>query len=481
MTKFSRPRTTVRSCITLFLLVALPVFGATGTIFYNSSAGSPAKTVRTISADGSNSREISLVVPSPALPTVSRDGRSLLVTSGGPLASVMLSQNVFRIDLTTGATSPITHYVDTLSDGNTTYTNNLGEEVGFTSYSYYTTHLPNHKAFSPTGDRVAVLDLPAVSGRQPGGIRLAAVQSPVLEVYPVQQTFPIGEWLMAGAERTGVNQAGDGLDWHPTQEEVLAVFRSDIPSFGNLGEGKTEGTVVMVFATSGLNPFRRALTKPTGRSYVDFNSFYSLSEAEQDYAPAISRDGSKVAYVRNTVASDSRIGLGFRLAKCAIRIVNYDGSGDRELVSFGNDLWITKVAWSPDGTELAFDIAPRLVVNGLELQLGDLARSEIHIVRVSDASIRLLAPAPAAYPSWSPLSTAPPPVKGPEMRATRAGNQIDLQISNLVIGQQLDIETTTDLVRWTTSQTITASAATRSISLPLSGQGGGQFFRVRLR
>jgi hypothetical protein len=480
MIKHIYPLAAVRSFIAFFLLTGLPVFGATGTIFYNSSTGSPAKTVRAISADGANSREISLSVPSPALPTVSRDGRSLLVTSGGPLASVMLSQNVFRIDLATGVTTPITHYVDTTSDGITTYTNYAGEP-DFTTYSYYTTHLPNHKAFSPSGDRVAVLDLSAVSGREPGGIRLAAVQSPVLEVYPVQQAFPIGDRLLTGAERTSVNQAGDGLDWHPTREELVGPFRSDIPSFGNFGESQTEGTVVMVFATSGTSPFLRRLTAPTGRYFHDFNAFFSTSETEQDYAPAISRDGSKVAYVRNTIAADTRNGLGFQLAKCAIHIVNYDGSGDRELVSFGDNRWITKVAWSPDDTELVFDIAPRLVVNGLELQMGDPALSAIHIVRVSDASTRLLVPAPAAYPSWSPLSSAPDPVKAPEFRVTRAGNQIDLQISNLTIGQQFDLESTTNLVSWTTSQTITASAETQTVSVPLSGQERGKFFRVRLR
>lgn len=97
----------------LLLFANVPLFGATGTIFYNGSTDASPKTLRSISADGSNNREIPLSIPFPALPQVSRDGRSLLVTSGGPLASVMLSQNVFRIDLATGAIAPITHYVDT--------------------------------------------------------------------------------------------------------------------------------------------------------------------------------------------------------------------------------------------------------------------------------------------------------------------------------------------------------------------------------
>ncbi|MBX3734532.1 MAG: hypothetical protein KF791_18295, partial [Verrucomicrobiae bacterium] len=200
-------------------------------------------------------------------------------------------------------------------------------------------------------------------------------------------------------------------------------------------------------------------------------------------APAISRDGSKVAYVRNTLASDTRVGLPgiFRLVRCAIRIINDDGTGDRELVAFGNNLWITKVSWSPDDTELVFDIAPRLIVNGLELQMGDETRSEIHIVRTSDASIRLLAAAPAAFPSWSPLGSTPRPPDPPVLRATRVENEIQLELTNLASGQQVDLESTTDFIRWTASQTITASTATQNISVPLSHEARAQFFRVRLR
>src|SRR5690606_25991365 len=112
---------------------------------------------------------------------------------------------------------------------------------------------------------------------------------------------------------TTVNQAGDGVDWHPIQNELISTFRSNIPTTGTLGPGETEGTVVMIFASSGVNPFIRRLTTPTGRTFIDFNTFVSISELEQDYAPAISRDGTKVAYLRNTLFTDSRLGLGIYL------------------------------------------------------------------------------------------------------------------------------------------------------------------------
>src|SRR5687767_11746477 len=102
MTKNNCAFTMVRNSLALVFLTALPVFGATGTIYYNSSTALPIKVVRAVSANGATNREIPLPVPSPDLPVVSRNGRALLVTSGGPLAAVMLSQNVFHFDLNTG-------------------------------------------------------------------------------------------------------------------------------------------------------------------------------------------------------------------------------------------------------------------------------------------------------------------------------------------------------------------------------------------
>jgi hypothetical protein len=469
----------------LRLLAGLGVFAgvqvkaSTGTVFYNQPLGSAALAVRAIGADGTNDRAIPLPVASASYPIVSRDGRHLLVTATDPVLKVMLSENVISVDLATGAAIPITHYVDTLSDGITIYTN-LANEPDFDTYSYYTAHFPNWKAYSPNADRVVVMDLSSVSGKEPGGVRLPPTQAPVLEVYPVRQTFPLGDRLFTGAERTGVNQAGDGVDWHPLREELVGAFRSDIPSFGNLGESMTEGTVIMVFAASGLNPFIRKLTSPTGRSFVDFNTFVIVSETEQDYAPAISRDGTKVAYVRNTLVSDSRVGLDITLGKCAIRIINYDGSGDRELLSFGNNLWVTKLAWSPDDSEIAFDVAPRLVINGLELQAGDLTRSEIHIAQVNNASVRLLARAPASHPSWSPLNSAPEPPGKPGFRVMRTGNELELELTDLVAGRQVEIESTTDLVRWTSTRSFAAPGVTHKISMAPSAGVKSEFFRVRL-
>ncbi len=473
----------ITSVVGFALLTAAQVHGADGTLYYNRTTNpNPIPTVRAIRADGTNDRPIPIALPFAASPTVSRDGQYLLVTSADPiLFNQMISQNVFRVNLATGATTPISHYVDTLSDGITTYINRF-DEPDFDTYSYYTSHLPNYKAFSPTGDRVAVLKLTSVSGKQPGGVRLPPTQSPWLEVFPVQQTNQLGEFLFSGAERTGINQTGDGLDWHPTMNQVVGAFRQDIPATTNLGPSLTEGTVIKVFNATGLNPFLRNLTAPTGTKYYDFNTFYIITTTSQDYAPAVSSDGSKVAYVRNTLEADSRIDFGAsRLINSSLRVINYDGSGDQELLSFGPGIWITKLAWSPDNTEIAFDPAPQLVVNGLKLQMADVLNSQIHIVKVSDQSLRVLAAAPAAFPTCSPLTANPAPIQLPDVRISRTGNRVDLDLSKLEIGRQFDVESSLNLIQWTRVETFTATTTTRTVSITPPDLIKREFYRIATR
>jgi len=122
--------------VTSFIAVQL-LHGADGTIYYNRPSNpTQIPAVRAIRANGSNDRPIPIVLPFAAHPVVSRDGRQLLVTSADPiLYNQMISQNVFRIDLATGVKSPISHYVDTLSNGTITYINRF-DEPDFDTYSY---------------------------------------------------------------------------------------------------------------------------------------------------------------------------------------------------------------------------------------------------------------------------------------------------------------------------------------------------------
>ena len=56
-------------------------------------------------------------------------------------------------------------------------------------------------------------------------------------------------------------------------------------------------------------PFLRALTTPVGNwfSRVDLFTSYLTSFAQHDYAPAISPDGSRVAYARHNIVGDRNV------------------------------------------------------------------------------------------------------------------------------------------------------------------------------
>jgi hypothetical protein len=92
-----------------------------------------------------------------------------------------------------------------------------------------------------------------------------------------------------------------------------------------------------------------------------------------------------------------------------------------------------------------------------------------------------LAPAPAAFPSWSPLNSGPEATQPPGFRAIRTGNQIELELSNLVNGRQVEVESTPDLVRWTSARTFAAPGATHKVAITPRPDVRAEFFRIRLR
>ena len=314
---------------------------------------------------------------------------------------------------------------------------------------------------------------------------LGGGRTPVLEVYPAAGPSLIGHLLFAGGFRTGNNQGGDGVDWHPNLGEVVGTFSDDIPVTGTTGVRGSEGTVLVVFATDGrLDPFVRKLTRPAGvwNSYIDLVTWIFTRADENDYAPAISPDGTQVAYLRHTIRFDSRISDLHKLpAVCAIRVINYDGTGDREVLQLADGLWVTRVAWSPDGSELAFDLSPQLFSQGDPLLAGDITRSEIHLVRADGTNPRPLVPAPAAYPTWSPLGIVVPPPSPPGIRITRNGEALEVQVSGLTPGRELDLERSTDLDGWALVHREMASGASRTFRLEPPAANVPGFFRISTR
>ncbi|MBE0539978.1 MAG: PD40 domain-containing protein [Verrucomicrobia bacterium] len=293
--------------------------------------------------------------------------------------------------------------------------------------------------------------------------------------------MPAGPYVFLSAqERDGFNQGGDGVDWHPTLNEVVATVASDVPAIGTAGRTSLGGTVLAVFSTTSISPFLRKLTNPVGEA----NAFFDLSTliysiaTPHDYAPAISPNGTRVTYVRHTLRQDTRydgVAIAPMPAICSIRVINYDGTGDREVLRMAEGLWVTKIAWSPEGSQIAFDLSPQQVLNGWNSLSGDATQSAIYVVNENGTNPHLLAAAPAAYPTWAASQSA----ARPGLQIRRDGNGLELRIDQLTPGRGFVVERSIALPTWTPLATLVATNSTQLLTI--TPNAGERFAVYRIR
>ena len=206
--------------------------GADGVLYYNSvpNQNAPAQ-LRRINGDGTADQLLSVALKEAAFPTASRDGQRLLITSTDPDRPFKLSQNVYSLDLVSGQISKVTAFEDfvrTRSGEFLVKPNGVLEHPDDPVVSAYTTHLPNYKAYAPDGSRVAVMNFSATSGTLLGTdstLQRFSASTPSLALHIVGNPQPLGTSLQQGADRTGANHGGEGVDWHPNLEEVARFVR----------------------------------------------------------------------------------------------------------------------------------------------------------------------------------------------------------------------------------------------------------------
>jgi hypothetical protein len=129
-------------------------------VYYNrfTSLNTPA-TIRRVGGDGTGDEAFAVNLPSPIYPTISRNGRFLLMTSTDPGRPFKISNNVYIADLLTGAFGRATSYEDEVETGGVRFKTDLAQLFGNNTISYYKVNYPYHKALSPNGTQVVVMNL----------------------------------------------------------------------------------------------------------------------------------------------------------------------------------------------------------------------------------------------------------------------------------------------------------------------------------
>src|SRR5262249_10741146 len=114
---------------------------------------------------------------------------------------------------------------------------------------------------------------------------------------------------------------------------------------------------------------------------------------------AFSPDGRQVAYIRMVNGYSG----GFPIFGIpSIRVINIDGTGDRELLRFTQGSYVSRVSWSPDGSRLVFDLGRQTSISGYPVPLIDATTSGLYLMNADGSGVVQIQTPPAVFPSWNP-------------------------------------------------------------------------------
>ena len=86
----------------------------------------------------------------------------------------------------------------------------------------------------------------------------------------------------------------------------------------------------------------------------------------------------------------------------SLRTARVDVTADRELFRFNPGLFPTHVSWSPDGSQLTFDLGQQLLVDGSPA-FGTAGQTvATYLINNDGSKLRRLLDAPSGFPAWSP-------------------------------------------------------------------------------
>jgi len=381
----SIPRFCPRRLLAAFAVIATAV-STQAQILYVKPFGTGAQQVgqlRQINADGTGDTAVDVPFPDVIGPIASPDGVQFAVSAVDPARPNQLSRNVFTVNRGTGEFHNASNFVDNLNGDNTyTYV-----------YAFY-------KAFSPDGTKVAVN-----SYYRSGGGGASETGTPVLQIFPSDGSAGSLALVHADPFLDGTHHGGEGVDWSPVNADLLvAPIKWDAPliSGGGVGEATAIFTAEPVTGAGAAHQ----LTFPRADSTSNIGTGEVLLWGEHDYQPKFSPDGTRVAYVRS-FQSVSNLRIIPDPFVESLRIVRLDGTSDVAILNFQPGFYVTSVAWSPDGTQLIFDIGPQAFSNGYPLAYAVPDTNSVYVVNGDGSGLRQFLAPPAGQVSWEIAPPAP--------------------------------------------------------------------------
>ncbi|CAN5574817.1 hypothetical protein BH20VER3_BH20VER3_03900 [soil metagenome] len=392
MRSFHQPnRHPRRPCVLASLLifaVVAPCITATGQILYVRQINNGTQLVgqlRQVNADGTGDTAVAVPFADVYGPVPVPTGAQLALSAVDPARPNQLSRNVFTVNRATGTTQNVTHFVDMVDPNTLAYTY---------VYGFY-------KAFSPDGTLVAVN-----SYYRSGGNGASETGTPILQIFPSDGSAG-GSIALVHADPflDGTHHGGEGIDWSPAnQNQLIAPFKWDAPFISGGGVGEATALFLTEPVTGGGNI--RQLTFPRADHFSNIGTGEVAIWGEHDYQPKFSPNGTGVAYVRSfQLLSNLRLVPDPYIQ--SIRIASVDGSSDFQVISFQAGLYVTRVDWSPDGTQLIFDLGPQAFDSGYPLSYAAPETNAVYVVNVDGTGFRQFLAPPSGQAAWAPLLAAP--------------------------------------------------------------------------
>jgi WD40-like Beta Propeller Repeat len=390
-----------------------------------------------------------------------------------------ISQDVFTWDPASRLTQLVVPFEDLVT---TEPVFSGGVQVGVQNKFTYV--VPLYKAFSPGRTRLAVATLVTsgfFQGQTPILDQLSGTsQVPLLQIYDLTGATPNQLVLVAGRVRTFYTLGGFGVDWHPTDNYVVAPIDVDSPTAGSASPSESSAIFLIEAVPNAIELGKgRQLTHPQG--LLQSTNFSTTFALQTDYAPTFSPDGQTIAYLRANNIIDSSGGVTqHRPISIEIRAINFDGSSDRLILQLASGKFTTQLSWSPDGQQIAFDLGDQPTPQPFQLaRLEAIPETlSINAVNVNGSNPHTVRSAPAGFPAWQPETvTVTPPRLG--LRLTGQPPALVLTWPTLPQSVAVEGSSTLGTADWQTlAGTVTTVNGESSFTVPIAS--GVRFFRLRI-